>query len=51
MKSLEEAGGAAGRAQLYFKLGKLLEKELEGLRQERKHGGPGKHDIRLTRRS
>ena len=29
MKALEQSGGASGRAQLYFKLGKLLEKELE----------------------
>ena len=35
MKSLEDSGGAAGRAQLYFKLGKLLEKELETLKQKR----------------
>jgi tetratricopeptide (TPR) repeat protein len=32
IKALEEAGGTAGRAQLYFKLGMLLEKELEALR-------------------
>jgi cellulose synthase operon protein C len=31
MKALEEAGGAAGRVQLYFKLAKLLEKELDAL--------------------
>jgi cellulose synthase operon protein C len=31
MKALEQSGGAAGRALLYVKLGKLLEKELEDL--------------------
>ena len=31
MKAIEQAGGAGGRAQLYFKLGKLLEKELDRL--------------------
>jgi tetratricopeptide (TPR) repeat protein len=36
MKALEEAGGAAGRAQLYFKLAKLLEKELDALKQQGK---------------
>jgi cellulose synthase operon protein C len=35
MKELEQAGGAANRAQLYFKLGKLLEKELESLKQKK----------------
>ena len=35
MKALEQSGGAAGRAQLYFKLGKLLEKELESLKQKK----------------
>ena len=35
MKALEQAGGAAGRAQLYFKLGKLLERELEDLRAKK----------------
>ena len=34
MKALEQAGGASGRAQLYFKLGKLLEKELESLKEK-----------------
>ncbi len=34
MKALEESGGAAGRAQLYFKLGKLLERELDSLKQK-----------------
>jgi tetratricopeptide (TPR) repeat protein len=38
IKALEEAGGSAGRAQLYYKLGKVLEKELEALR--------GKKDIK-----
>jgi len=31
MRALEDAGGATGRAQLYVKLGKLLEKELDDL--------------------
>ena len=35
MKELEQAGGAASRAQLYFKLGKLLEKELDSLKQKK----------------
>ncbi len=35
MQSLEQAGGAAGRAQLYFKLGKLLERELENVRAKK----------------
>jgi len=35
MKELEQAGGAANRAQLYFKLGKLLEKELDSLKQKK----------------
>ena len=35
MKALEQAGGAASRAQLYYKLGKLLEKELDSLKQKR----------------
>jgi cellulose synthase operon protein C len=35
MKELEQAGGAANRAQLYYKLGKLLEKELESLKQKK----------------
>ncbi len=34
-KALEQAGGAAGRAQLYFKLGKLLERELENVRAKK----------------
>jgi tetratricopeptide (TPR) repeat protein len=34
MKSLEEAGGAAGRAQLYYRLGKLIEQELDRLREK-----------------
>ncbi|MGC8641625.1 MAG: tetratricopeptide repeat protein, partial [Isosphaeraceae bacterium] len=33
MKALEQAGTSTGRAQLYFKLGKLLEKELERLKE------------------
>jgi tetratricopeptide (TPR) repeat protein len=32
MKSLEESGATSSRAQLYYKLGKLLEKELDRLR-------------------
>ena len=32
MKALEESGSGAGRAQLYFKLGKLLETELDKLK-------------------
>jgi tetratricopeptide (TPR) repeat protein len=32
MKALEQSGATTGRAQLYFKLGKLLEKELDRLR-------------------
>jgi tetratricopeptide (TPR) repeat protein len=36
MKALEQAGGAAGRAQLYLKLGKLLKKELEALQAKGK---------------
>ena len=35
MKTLEQSGGASGRAQLYFKLGKLLEKELESLKEKK----------------
>jgi tetratricopeptide (TPR) repeat protein len=35
MKELEQAGSTTGRAQLYFKLGKLLEKELERLREKK----------------
>jgi cellulose synthase operon protein C len=35
MQALEQAGGAAGRAQLYFKLGKLLERELENVRAKK----------------
>ena len=35
MKALEESGGASGRAQLYFKLGQLLEKELEALKEKK----------------
>ena len=34
MKAIEQAGGAGGRAQLYFKLGKLLEKELDRLKEQ-----------------
>ena len=35
MQALEEAGGAAGRAQLYYKLGRLLERELENMRAKK----------------
>jgi tetratricopeptide (TPR) repeat protein len=35
MRALEESGSAAGRAQLYFKLGKLLERELSQLEEEK----------------
>ena len=35
MKVLKESGGATGRAQLYFKLGKLLERELESLKEKK----------------
>ena len=35
MKALEQSGGASERAQLYFKLGKLLEKELESLKEKK----------------
>lgn len=35
MKSLEEAGGGTNLTQLYLKLGKLLEQELESLRQKK----------------
>ena len=34
MRALEQAGGAAGRAQLYYRLGALIEKELERLRDK-----------------
>ncbi len=36
MRALEQAGGAAGRAQLYYRLGSLIEKELERLRDKGK---------------
>jgi len=35
MKSLEQGGGAAGKVQLYLKLGKLLEKEIDTLRERK----------------
>ena len=35
MKALEQSGGASERAQLYYKLGKLLEKELESLKEKK----------------
>jgi tetratricopeptide (TPR) repeat protein len=34
MRALEQSGGASGRAQLYYKLGKLLEKELDTLKDK-----------------
>jgi tetratricopeptide (TPR) repeat protein len=34
MKTLEQAGGGSNLAQLYFKLGRLLERELDDLRQK-----------------
>jgi tetratricopeptide (TPR) repeat protein len=34
MKTLEQAGGGTNLAQLYYKLGKLLERELDALRQK-----------------
>lgn len=39
MKTLEQTGSSSGRAQLYFKLGKLLEKELERLKTTRNNAG------------
>lgn len=39
MNALEQSGGAGGdRAQLYFELGKLLEREMEGLRKKNNAG-------------
>jgi outer membrane protein assembly factor BamD (BamD/ComL family) len=35
MKSLEQGGGAAGKVQLYFKLGKLLEHEIDALKEKK----------------
>jgi tetratricopeptide (TPR) repeat protein len=35
MKALEQAGAGANKAQLYYKLGKLLERELERLRAKK----------------
>ncbi len=35
MKSLEQGGGAAGKVQLYLKLGKLLEREIDALREKK----------------
>jgi tetratricopeptide (TPR) repeat protein len=34
MKALEEAGGAANRAQLYYRLGTLIQKEVDRLREK-----------------
>jgi tetratricopeptide (TPR) repeat protein len=39
MKTLEQAGSTAGRTQLYFKLGKLLERELDRLREKKDQAG------------
>jgi tetratricopeptide (TPR) repeat protein len=39
MKNLEQAGGGTGITQLYFRLGKLLEKELENLREKKDMAG------------
>jgi tetratricopeptide (TPR) repeat protein len=39
MKSLEESGSTTSRAQLYFKLGKLLERELDRLRDKKDTAG------------
>lgn len=35
MKSLEQGGAATGKVQLYFRLGKLLEREIDALRQKK----------------
>jgi cellulose synthase operon protein C len=43
MKALEQSGGASGRMQLYLNLGKLLEKDLESLKEK-------KNAAALTRR-
>jgi tetratricopeptide (TPR) repeat protein len=42
MKALEESGSTSGQAQLYFKLGKLLERELERLRTIKDFAAHGK---------
>ncbi|MGZ3487171.1 MAG: tetratricopeptide repeat protein, partial [Isosphaeraceae bacterium] len=39
MKALEQSGSTASRAQLYFKLGKLLERELGRLRDKKDSSG------------
>ncbi len=39
MKKLEQSGATTGRAQLYFKLGKLLERELDRLRDKKDSTG------------
>lgn len=39
MKALEQSGSTASRAQLYFKLGKLLERELDRLREKKDSTG------------
>jgi cellulose synthase operon protein C len=43
MKALEQSGGASGRMQLYLNLGKLLEKDLDSLKEK-------KNTAALTRR-
>ena len=42
MKALEQAGATTSRAQLYFKLGKLLERELDRLREKKDTAALGK---------
>ena len=39
MKALEQSGSTTSRAQLYFKLGKLLERELDRLREKKDAAG------------
>ena len=39
MKSLEQSGSTTSRVQLYFKLGKLLERELDRLRTKKDTSG------------
>jgi len=39
MKELEQSGSATGRTQLYFKLGRLLERELDRLRAKKDTAG------------
>ena len=42
MKALEQSGATTNRAQLYFKLGKLLERELDRLREKKDTAALGK---------